>query len=398
MNTPYAASDPADQTIRIVGTGPVSLALRGLLARQGFTARELVCDAPAADLPPGLARRALALSLGSWQILSRFAVLPESAEILRVEVSLRAAGGSTHLTAAELGVPALGRVVRYDALYRALCKAAPMAVELAADSRFCPAVELPAGGPAGPAGASRPARASSATMYAPPPRSAVTVIADGAAGEASRLRDFDQAALLATVRAQRPAESVAFERFTAEGPLALLPLPEVDRWSLVWCAPPQVGRRRMELSAGALESELLETFGPWLGRLTLSDEPHLAPLQRRLRASVVHGTEVAIGNAAQSLHPVAGQGLNLGLRDAFVLAAHLGEARARGGSLASALPAFARARRADRFATVAMTDTLASIFTMPLLHPLQSLALGLLDITPPARRALTRAFMFGQRR
>lgn len=372
-----------NQTIRVVGTGPISLALRALLARQGFTAAELICDAPTKELPPSLARRALALSLGSWQILSRFAELPGSATIRTVDVSLRGAAGSTRLTASELGVPALGRVVHYDALYRALCNALP------------PAIELPAAAAPGDSSGARFEGLSGESKGAS--IAAVTVIADGNPGEASRLRDFDQAALLATVRAQRPAEGVAFERFTTEGPLALLPLPEADRWSIVWCSPPLPARKRMELSADALATELHKTFGPWLGLLEMCDQPHLAPLQRRLRTDVVRGTEVAIGNAAQSLHPVAGQGLNLGLRDAFVLAAHLGEARSRGAPLASVLPAFARARRADRFAVVATTDALATLFTVPLLRAPQSLALGLLGIAPPARRALTRAFMFGLR-
>jgi 2-octaprenyl-6-methoxyphenol hydroxylase len=116
-----------------------------------------------------------------------------------------------------------------------------------------------------------------------------------------------------------------------------------------------------------------------------------------MRASIVRGSEVAIGNAAQALHPVAGQGLNLGLRDAFVLAECLGDARARGARLADTLPEFARARRVDRYTTVAVTDTLAMLFTAPLPLSLQSLALGLLDVAAPARRMLARAFMFGLR-
>jgi 2-octaprenyl-6-methoxyphenol hydroxylase len=352
-------------TIRIVGTGPVSLVLRGLLLRQGFSAGELVCDAPPAALPATLAQRALALSLGSWQALARVARPPESAAIRSVEVSLRASAGRTRLHADDLGVPVLGHVVRYAVLHQVLSESAAGSGSL---------TQLH--------GASAPA---------------ITVIADGNPGEASRLRDFDQAALLATVRVQKPAEGVAFERFTREGPLALLPLQEPGHWSLVWCAPPSLAQQRSQLSANDFARELQRNFGPWLGRLELLDRPQLAPLQRRFRTELVRDDEVTIGNAAQSLHPVAGQGLNLGIRDAFVLASALGDARARGDSLRQALQTFSRMRRNDRLATIAATDTLASVFTRPFLAPAQSLALGLLDLVPPARRRFARAFMFGLR-
>lgn len=352
-------SKPA--AIRIVGTGPVSLLLRGLLARQGFGPGELACDPVPDALPPWLAQRAIALSLGSWQLLARVAHPPLSAPITTVEVTLRGAAGRTRLTAEELRVPALGHVVRYEALHHALRKALPSPLSL------------------------------------PPSLPQVTIIADGNPGEDGRSRDFDQAALLATVRVSRPQEGVAYERFTEEGPLALLPLPESGLWSLVWCAPTQVSQDRLGLPAPELAALLRQRFGPALGDLEFRDAPQLAPLHRRLRRQVVNGSEVAIGNAAQALHPVAGQGMNLGFRDAFVLAESLGAARARGEPPAASLKAFARVRRADRTATVAVTDTLATLFAAPLLHPLQSLALGALDLAGPARRTLSRAFMFGLR-
>ncbi len=357
-------SKPA--AIRIVGTGPVSLLLRGLLARQGFGPGELACDPVPDALPPWLAQRAIALSLGSWQLLARVAHPPLSAPIETVEVTLRGAAGRTRLTAAELHAPALGHVVRYEALHQALRKS------------------LASCAPPSP-------------LSLPPSLSQVTIIADGNPGEDGRSRDFDQAALLATVRVSRPQEGVAYERFTEEGPLALLPLPESGLWSLVWCAPTQVSQDRLGLPAPELAALLRQRFGPALGDLEFRDAPQLAPLHRRLRLQVVNGSEVAIGNAAQALHPVAGQGMNLGFRDAFVLAESLGAARARGEPPADSLKAFARARQADRTATVAVTDTLATLFAAPLLHPLQSLALGALDLAGPARRTLSRAFMFGLR-
>jgi 2-octaprenyl-6-methoxyphenol hydroxylase len=355
--------------VRILGTGPVSLLLRGLLLRQGFEPGQLVCDPPPAELPAWLGQRAIALSLGSWQLLARVAALPASAPIRSVEIGLRGAAGRTRLHAEELGEPAVGHVVRYQALHRALLEA------IAA-----PAV------PALPALPAEPLAPAD-----------VTVLADGNPGEDSALRDFAQTALLASVRVSRPVEGMAFERFTSEGPLALLPLPGDRCWSLVWCAPTAHSQARAELPRAQLEQQLERAFGPALGKLSISDSPVLAPLERRLRRSTVRGSEIAIGNAAQALHPVAGQGMNLGFRDAFVLAERLGAAQASGLPLSSAAAPFERHRRLDRLATVAVTDTLATIFTQPLLHPLQSLALGLLDLAGPARRTVARAFMFGLR-
>lgn len=371
--------------IRIVGGGPVSLLLRGLLVRQGFASAELACDPVPETLPPWLAQRAIALSLGSWQLLTRIAHPPPSAPITTVEVTLRGAAGRTRLTAEELRAPALGHVVRYEALHRALREGL---------DRIAPPTPSVPSAPSTPSPFPLP---PSLPEPLPPSPPSITVIADGNPGEDGRSRDFDQAALLATVRVSRPQEGVAFERFTDEGPLALLPLPESGLWSLVWCAPTAVSTKRLAMPAPALAALLRERFGPSLGELDLADAPQLAPLHRRLRAKVAGDTEVAIGNAAQALHPVAGQGMNLGFRDAFALAQRLGDARARGEPPAAALRGFAGARRADRFATVAVTDALATIFTAPLLHPLESVALGALDLAGPARRTLARAFMFGLR-
>jgi 2-octaprenyl-6-methoxyphenol hydroxylase len=118
---------------------------------------------------------------------------------------------------------------------------------------------------------------------------------------------------------------------------------------------------------------------------------------RRARRELVAGNEVWIGNAAQSLHPVAGQGLNLGLRDAFELASVLGEARAGRCNLGLALERYRSRRRLDRGSTITLTDTLARIFSLAPLRPLQSVTLSAIDAVPAARTALARQFMYGLR-
>jgi len=186
-------------------------------------------------------------------------------------------------------------------------------------------------------------------------------------------------------------------RFTADGPLALLPLPEPHRCSLVWCDRPEVSGRRAALPADVLAGELQKAFGWSLGRITIESDATCWPMARRARRTLNSGREVWIGNAAQGLHPVAGQGLNLGLRDAFLLAQHLGDARARGDELARALPDYVRQRSADRGGTITLTDVLARAFAFTPLHPLQSVTLGMLDAAGPLRELVARRFMFGRR-
>lgn len=357
--------------VRIEGRGPVALALALFLARQGFEAGSVSLDPLPTDLPPPLASRSLALSLGSWQLLSRVALPAPAAPIARVEVSLRGHAGRTRIQATDLNAPALGYVLRYGALHRALSAA------LGALGARVPAAPPDAGD-----------RSTDAPL---------TVIADGDPGDASRARDFDQTALLAEVISEHDGHGTAFERFTDEGPLALLPLPEARRYALVWCGRPERSAQRAALESSAFADALLDAFGDALGSLRLAGERTLTPLERRVRARLGDARQIAIGNAAQALHPVAGQGLNLGLRDAFELAQQLGELRAARRPLTDAAPRFARARSADRGLTVALTDTLAQVFTIPALAGVESLALDALDLAAPARHRLAEALMFGLR-
>ena len=354
--------------VRIEGRGPVAMALALFLARQGFEDGSVSMDPVPTELPLPLASRALALSLGSWQLLSRVALPAHAAPISRVEVSLRGHAGRTRIQAAELHAPALGYVLRYGELHRALSAA------------------LLARAPA-----SRPDAGE--RSFGPP----LTVIADGDPGDASRAREFNQTALLAELFSEHDGHGTAFERFTDEGPLALLPLPQARRYALVWCGRPERAAQRVALEAGAFERELLDAFGDALGSLRLVGERTLTPLERRVRTHSGDARQIAIGNAAQALHPVAGQGLNLGLRDAFELAQQLGELRAVRRPLADAAQRFARARRTDRRLTVALTDTLAQVFTIPAITGLESFALDALELITPARHQLAEALMFGLR-
>ena len=363
------------QRLRIEGRGPVAIALRLFLVRQGFPVASIVHEAFAARIPPGVAARALALSLGSTHLLSRIVELPGAAPIRTVDVSLAGRAGRTRFHAADLDSPTLGCVVRYAALHEALFEA------LRRVEASCP-----------------PASPDTARPSPPSEAAEILVRADGdSRSPSARTLDFRQTALLAEVVVERDAPGVAFEHFTKEGPLALLPLPEPSRRAVVWCAAPQQTERRAQLAPPAFEAELRAAFGNALGAMRLASGRHQAPLQRRLAPRDENPRCVAIGNAAQALHSVAGQGLNLGLRDAFELAQELGDALARGETLENALARFRRRRFADRAATVGVTDTLARLFQWDALAPIQSVAFDLLDWAAPLRNRFAKTLMFGLR-
>jgi 2-octaprenyl-6-methoxyphenol hydroxylase len=364
------------QRLRIEGRGPVAAALRLFLARQGFASASIAHDAFAAPLPAAVAARPLALSLGSTHLLSRIVALPDAAPIRTVDVSLARRGGRTRFHAADLDSPTLGCVIRYAALHKALSDAL---------QRIDTATPPP----------------SPFTLHPSPlvgKADEILIRADGdPKSPSARTLDFHQSALLAEVLVSRDAPGVAFEHFTSQGPLALLPLPQPDRRAVVWCASPQQSERRAALSPREFDAELLDAFGDALGTMRLVGERHTVPLQRRLAQRDEDPRRVSIGNAAQALHPVAGQGLNLGLRDAFELAQELGAAHAQGAPLEDALACFRRRRRADRAATVGVTDTLARLFGWPALAPIQSVAFDALDWIAPLRDRFAKALMFGLR-
>ena len=360
---------PSGQNLRwrVVGSGPVALALVALAVRQGMAPGRIWLDpapAEARPLPEALAARAIALSQGSAQLLSRVITLPAAGRIEQVEVSMRGQAGRTRIEAREFGVPDLGRVVRYGALIQALRNAVG-------------GLALACEGPVD-----------------------VIIHAEGDPGDDAHIRRFGQSALLGEVRAYaaRPETThTAFERFTPAGPLALLPLPEPGRYSLVWCDTPEACEARRQAPLETLTQTLCERFGAALGPLQPEGPFSVYPLERRARRTLVSGREVWIGNAAQALHPVAGQGLNLGLRDAFELARALCRSAQAATGVEQTLARWARSRRADRRLTLTLTDLMAASFTWPLARPLQSPMLTALDLIPALRRPLARHLMFGLR-
>jgi 2-octaprenyl-6-methoxyphenol hydroxylase len=329
--------------VAISGAGPVGCALALALADAGR--RVLLIELQSRGNTGAQPFRPIALSHGSRLILERVGAWDELAlsatPIETVHVSQAGGFGRTLLAAAESGVPALGYVVDYGLLAEHLIARASGRV-----AEF---------------------RSGSALSLDEQANAACVVHAEGAAAGMHEKR-YDQDALVAEIDAAPAAHGRAWERFTAEGPLALLPY--AGRYGAVWAMRPQ---RAAALEAAA-DAEFLqalqEAFGRRAGRFTAVRRRTRVPLALRRRRDRVDGRQVYVGNAAQALHPVAGQGLNLGLRDAWDLARCMA-ARADAGA-ADLLANYAARRRLDAGVTARMTDLLATMYVARNLHNSES--------------------------
>ena len=399
-------------SIAVVGAGPAGLAL-ALLAAQALPRTQITLhDARPLDQDVSADPRTLALSLGSVQLLERLQAWPApAAQPLRcVHVSQAPpswdADAVVRIEAAELGVPMLGAVVAYGHLVAAL-QAAWIARAQAEPARLRHAFGCAVQGlKAAPGGVEIDAGAAEVHDLA--------VVAEGGVfAEQARkavARDYHQAAWVGTVWRAGAPDATAFERFTRHGPVALLPLPPQasgapGRTALVWCVPS--ADDPVQALDPTQRAALLNTLLPaGAGRIT-----EVGPLKRfdlglNAERTLVQGRVVRIGNAAQTLHPVAGQGLNLGLRDAQALVQALARApRALGAVLAggsgidAALRAVEWQRAPDRWGMIATTDFLARSFTWhwPGVGAARGLALAALQAVPPLKTVLARHLMFGRR-
>ena len=330
--------------------------------------------------------RALALNQGSRQWLETLGAWPaHCAEILTVHVSQAGHLGRTLIDHAELATPRLGSVVAYDGLLDTLQGAV-------ARSGITRILERPL--------RPHPGHPVMLTLAQGSVQASLALLSDGSRPQGIA-RDYDQHAVLSTVRAHAPIPGRAFERFTRTGPLALLPHPAAaGLYSVVWCVPPERAAELTTLSAANFDQQLQAAFGSRLGALQRVGDCHTFPLSLHAGPSLQGAGIVAVGNAAQTLHPVAGQGLNLGLRDvaqlAHVLAPWLA---APHYPVQALLERYARQRRLDRSLTLGVTDSLPRLFATQ--NPLQrhacGLALCVLDLLPGLRKPLARQLMRGQR-
>jgi 2-octaprenyl-6-methoxyphenol hydroxylase len=227
----------------------------------------------------------------------------------------------------------------------------------------------------------------------------LAVVADGTGtavdGIVRERHDYGQVALVGEVLLDPPRRGVAYERFTPDGPVALLP--ERDHHGLVWTMTPEIAEALLALPERAFLDGLARHFGARVTGFARAVGQRAFPLVLERARPVVTARAAVIGNAAQQLHPVAGQGFNLGLRDAWELARTILDAPREAIGGGTMLAAYAARRRIDRGAGIAFTHGLVRIFgnDMPLARWSRGFALALLDVVPPAKRAFTRAMLHG---
>lgn len=357
----------AEFDVAILGAGPVGCAMALGLQRSALSVALVDRPrSPAVQVAATGAVRAIALSYASRLILERFGAWNclSTTPIERIHVSQAGGFGRTWISREDVDLPALGYVTAYDAI-------APQLAKCLDEGRV------------------RHFQAASA------PGARLLVHAEGTPGEQAIEHPYGHTAIVAQVSSTRPAHGIAWERFTTEGPLALLPMG--NDYALVWSRASAAAADLMRAPDGHFLQSLQAAFGLRAGRFTAVGARAATPLALRYRDSRASPGEIHIGNSAQTLHPVAGQGLNLGLRDAWDLAELVrGTPRELLGS-ATFAQRYARMRRRDAKITIRATDLLATLYVRrdPVSAVLRSAALAALDVFPPARRALARSMIYG---
>jgi len=376
-----------DIDVLVVGAGPVGMTLaRALTAGSGLRVK-LLERRPRGSYASD--PRALALAHGTRQLLGALGAWNPTAgtPIHDIHVSQRGGFGRTQITHDEMGVEALGYVMRYRDL------AAALDATLPAEAVIDQAELLALRNETRSIAATIRRNGTTLTL-----RSRLVVHAEGTPADDADIAvsDYRQHAVLAEVRPQPAHGHRAWERFTPDGPLALLPLG--DDYSVVFTVPPAKADALMEMDDSAFLAALQGQFGPRVRFLRTSPRARY-PLALRLRRQLVAPRTVWIGNAAQTLHPVSGQGFNLGIRDAWELAQALLAAPASDAGDAATLARYARGRTLDRRGGVAFTDGIVRAFSNDFapLRAARGLGLLALDLYPPARHFVARRMIWGAR-
>lgn len=399
----------ADYDVLIAGGGMVGASLAAILAagipalRVAIVERFPANKEAAGESPwqPSFDARATALSSGSVAIFERIGVWPQIARhacaITSVHVSQRRHWGSTLMQAREHALPALGYVVENAWLGRSLlgrlrslpnvCIISPAQVAAIRPAEHDAVVDIDIG----------EQRKSL--------RVQLCVIADGAdsalakrLGMTSQITEYAQTAIIATIATQKPHGGIAYERFTATSPLAMLPLPDAPggehRSALVLTLPDDELPVWRDASDVDFVRLLQQRFGQRLGRLLKVGSRSIYPLRLTCANEQARAHLIVLGNAAHSLHPVAGQGFNLALRDADALTEVVSGALRSGKSCGDlgVLLSYSERQQRDQKRTILFSDGLPKLFAQPQLQMVAGRVLGLvgLDLMMPAQRAFVR--------
>ncbi len=383
----------------IIGGGMVGASLACALSGQGLRIAVIEGVAPAKRAEPGYDDRAIALAYGTRRIFDGLGLWQQLAgdatPIHQIHVSDRGHFGTAHMDRADEGLPAIGYVVPARAIGRVLEDAVAAATDI---ERFCPAQVTAVERGASDIRVQVSEDKAHFTLHG-----RLLVAADGADsrvrehfGITTLERDYGQSAIVTNITPQLPHRNIAYERFTDSGPLALLPMTE-QRCAVVWTVESDQVDAVMQLSDAEFLVQLQERFGQRLGRLQRVGRRQAWPLRLLHANESVRDRVALVGNAVHTLHPIAGQGFNLGARDVAVLAEVLVDAVRSGedpGSLA-VLERYGQWRRHDHRNVTVFTDGLARLFSLPLpaLGMVRGAGLLAFDLLPPAKRLLTRMTM-----
>jgi 2-octaprenyl-6-methoxyphenol hydroxylase len=384
--------------VAIAGGGMVGLSLAAALADLPLDVVVIEPVAPDAADQPSFDARTTALSGGSRRVLEGIgawqAVATQATPIRRIHVSERGVFGFARLSAEEQGVAALGYTIENRLLGRALRERCAAIARLT----LCQAAarELSVGEDA----------LRIVTDQGQELAARLVVAADGAQSQVrsaigidATVSEYGQHAVIAHVDTERFHDYTAYERFTASGPIAVLPIAE-GRSAVVWTLAPDAAARALALPDAAFIGELQLAFGLRLGRFTRVGLRQSYPLALTRSGRQSGPRAVVIGNAAQGLHPVAGQGFNLGLRDVATLAEVLADAITEHGPAVDpgsgqVLERYTRWRQPDRQAVIRFTDSLVRGFGYPFAPLRAARATGLLlfDLLGPVKREFARRTM-----
>jgi 2-polyprenylphenol 6-hydroxylase len=385
-----ARSEQAD--VVIIGGGMVGLGLASALNNREL--KVLVLERQEAHPRYSLGRdcRVSAIVAGNVEVLQGLGIWPyvRDAEAIRgMKVWDDQHAGSIRFDAAEIGEETLGHIVENSKLQAAMQQALAAAENVEVR---CPVeVESVRWG------------VEQAQVRLRDGRQITTPLVVGADGGHSWLRRhmgigvqaraYHQQGIVATIRPELAHRGMAFQRFLPTGPLALLPLPD-GLCSIVWSADDNEAERLMALPDTAFAEELYLSFGPLLGRILEVGERAAFPLRMQLASHLVRPRLALVGDAAHTIHPLAGLGVNLGLRDAMVLAQEIVDAkrfREDWGDLA-VLDRYLKARLPDLLSVMGSMEALHQLFTrqMPLLPDIRGLGMRLVGNSGPCKRLLMR--------
>lgn len=389
----------SDFDVAIVGGGMVGASLAVALAQARLKVALIEAVSPASQSQPSFDDRTTALGNSSRRIFSALGAWPriesESGIIRAIHVSDAGRFGFARLQAREQGVEAFGfvapnRVIgaalweQLHALSSQIALHVPARVESIEIGDNEVALRIATGASSSPA---EPRQLTARLVVAAD--GAHSVVRE-AAGIPATVEDYQQIALVANIATDEPHDETAYERFTPSGPLALLPLHD-GSYTVVWTLKPEAAERALSLADDVFLTELQARFGWRVGRFMKVGKRGSYPLKLTRATEAVGRRTVLIGNAAQALHPIAGQGFNLGLRDAAMLAEVVASAGDDPGA-AITLSKFAQWRAADRGGVIRFTDGMVKLFgdTRPGVGVLRNLGLLMFDLAPPAKSAMAR--------